>query len=158
MRAVSQKGQAGPVRVALLWVCLIGVVLLCWSAGCRSDPPTAAAAVDTQARFGVTIQGVRLSAAGHMLDFRYRIVDADKALPLVDRTRKAYLLHQPTGAALAVPEAPTIGPLRQTEKFGKPQEGRTYVVLFGNAGKLVKEGDPVTVVIGDFRVPDLVVH
>jgi hypothetical protein len=31
-------------------------------------------------------------------------------------------------------------------------------MLFANAGKLVKDGDRVTIVIGDFRVPDLVVH
>jgi hypothetical protein len=158
MRVGSQNGQASPVRVALLWVCLGIAGLLGWSASWRSDPPTAAAAVDPEAQFGVTIQGVRLSANGHILDFRYRVLDADKALPLVDRTIKAYLVHQPTGAALAVPESPTIGPLRQTEKFGKPQQGRTYVVLFGNVGKLVQEGDHVTVVIGKFRVPDLVVH
>ena len=158
MSAVSRKQSlAGVLRLAVLWGCAGGLGLLAGS-GCRSDPPTAAAAVDPETRFGVAIQGVRLSANGYMLDFRYRVLDADKALPLVQRTIKAYLLHQPTGAALAVPEEPTIGPLRQTEKFGKPQEGRTYVTLFGNAGKLVKEGDPVTIVIGEFRVPDLIVH
>lgn len=148
----------GLARVVLLWGCLGGAVLLGGAGGCGGDTPTAAAPVDPETRWGVALQGVRLSANGHMLDFRYRVLDADKALPLVDRTRKAYLIHQPTGAALAVPVAPTIGPLRQTEKFGKPQEGRTYVTLFANAGKLVKDGDRVTIVIGDFRVPDLVVH
>ena len=157
MPAVPQNGR-GDLRVALLWVCLGVVVLLCWSVGWQSDPPSAVASVDPETRWGVTLQGVRLSANGHLLDFRYRILDADRALPLVERTHKAYLIHQPTGAVLAVPEAPTIGPLRQTEKFGKPQEGRTYVVLFANAGKMVKAGDPVTVVMGDFRVPDLVVR
>jgi hypothetical protein len=30
-------------------------------------------------------------------------------------------------------------------------------MFFGNAGKLVKPGDKVTVVIGDFRAEDLIV-
>jgi hypothetical protein len=139
------------VPVVLLLSCIGGPV------GCRHDAPTAAA-VAPEDQFGVALQGIRLSANGYVVDFRYRVLDADKALPLVDRTKKAFLLHQPSGMALAVPEAPTIGPLRQTEKFGKPQAGRTYVVLFANAGKLVQAGDRVTVVIGDFRVPDLVVQ
>jgi hypothetical protein len=158
MRAGSQKGQGGQVRMSLLWVCLVLVVLVCWSTSSRRDPRAAAAAVDPETRFGVAIQGVRLSANGHILDFRYRILDPDKALPLVQRTTRTYLLHQPSGAVLTVPEAPTIGPLRQTEKFGKPQADRTYVTLFANPGKLVHDGDPVTVVIGDFKVPDLIVH
>jgi hypothetical protein len=121
-------------------------------------PPAAAAPDDPAMRWGVALQGVRLSAAGHVLDFRYRVLDADKALPLVDRTKKAFLMHEPSGAALGVIEAPMIGPLRQTEKFGKPQEGRIYTVLFGNAGMLVKEGDRVQVAIGEFRSPEIVVH
>lgn len=156
---MSKNGQAAFARVALLGGCLGAFLLLGWAAGCRTDPPSAAAApLGPEEQWGVAIQGVRLSAAGHLLDFRYRILNPDKALPLVDRTKRASLIHQDTGAALAVPEAPTIGPLRQTEKFGKPQEGRTYVVLFANAGRLVQAGDKVTVVIGDFRVSDLVVR
>lgn len=149
---------AGLARLVLLWGCLGGAILVGGAVGCGGDTPTAAAPIDPATRFGVAVQGVRLSANGHMLDFRYRVLDSDKAVPLSDRTKKAYLVHQPTGTTFGVPEAPTIGPLRQTEKFGKPQEGRTYVTLFANAGKLVKDGDQVTIVIGDFRVPDLVVH
>jgi hypothetical protein len=154
---MSHKGQSCLVRIVLLSSCLGGMTVLGWAAGCRNAAPSAAA-VSPEEQFGVALQGIRLSAAGHILDFRFRVLDADKALPLVDRTKKAFLVHQPTGAALAVPEAPTIGPLRQTEKFGKPQQGRTYVVLFANAGKLVQPGDRVSVVIGDFRVSDLVVQ
>ena len=56
---------------------------------------------------------------------------------------------------LAVPETAKLGPLRNSNI---PQEGRIYWMFFGNAGKLVEAGDKVTVVIGDFRVEDLVVE
>lgn len=145
-------------RFALVGGCLVGLGLLGWAAAYRSVPAASAAIPSSEERWGVTIQPIRLSANGYIVDFRYRVLDPDKALPLVDRTTKAYLLHQASGKVLGVPEAPTIGPLRQTTKFGKPQEGGVYFVLFANAGKLVKEGDRVTAVIGDFRAPDLVVH
>jgi len=148
----------GAIRLARVAVLFLGGVALLAAVGRRTLSPSAAAPTSLEEQWGVSIQGVRLSAGGHIVDFRYRILDPEKALPIVDRTKKAYLVHQATGAALAVPEAPTIGPLRQTEKFGKPQAGRTYVVLFANAGRLVQPGDQVTVKIGDFRVSDLVAH
>ena len=39
-----------------------------------------------------------------------------------------------------------------------PQEGKIYWMFFGNAGYLVKAGDIVTVVIGEFMVENLVVE
>ena len=108
-------------------------------------------------QWGVTVESLRTSANGHLLDFRYRIKDADKALPLVDRRNKAYLIDQATGKVLAVPDTAKVGPLRQTVRYGKPKEDRVYFVLFGNPG-MVKTGDLVTVVIGDFRAENIVVQ
>jgi hypothetical protein len=41
---------------------------------------------------------------------------------------------------------------------GKPEAGRDYFILFGNTGGVVKKGNMVTVVIGDFKVENLVVE
>jgi hypothetical protein len=109
-------------------------------------------------KWGVRIESLRLSAAGNLLDFRYRIIDADKALPLVDRRNKPYLIDEASGASLAVPNTAKVGPLRQTVKYGKPKEDRIYCIMFGNPGKFVKQGNKVAVVIGDFRVENLVVE
>ena len=150
-------------RVAVAFGVLGGVGLIAWSAAGRTTPvappaPAATPEVGLEEKYGIAVQSPRLSANGYLVDFRYRVVDPEKALPLVERTNKAYLLHQPSGKALGVPEAPTIGPLRQTAKFGKPEAGRVYFVLFGNESRLVKAGDRVTVAIGEFRAPDLVVQ
>lgn len=111
-----------------------------------------------QETLGIETQGISLSAAGHLLDFRYRIIDPDKALAFVDRRFKPYLIDEASGAHLAVPAPPKVGPLRQTSKYGKPRQGRVYFVLFGNPGGLVKRGNKVTVVIGDVEIPGLVVQ
>lgn len=109
----------------------------------------------TEEAWGVRIVGVRLTAGGFMLDFRYQVTDAEKAAPLFDRGTRPYLLHQESGARFQVPNPPKTGPLRTSDT---PQEGRVYWMFFGNPGRYVKPGDEVTVVIGSFRAEGLTVE
>lgn len=97
-----------------------------------------------------------MSAAGHVVDFRYRIVDPEKAARVADRKLKPQLIDQASSLALSVPAAPKVGALRQTSV--RPIAGRTYFVLFGNPNQIVKAGSKVTVVIGEFRAENLVVE
>ncbi len=97
-----------------------------------------------------------LSAAGYMLDFRYRLVDPNKAAPLFDERDKPHLEHPRTGAKLIVPTPPKVGALRQKPEV--PVVGKTYFMIFANPGRLVKAGETVTVIVGDFKAEDLVVH
>jgi hypothetical protein len=90
-----------------------------------------------------------------MIDFRYRVLDPVKAKELFVRQNHPALIHQKTGKVLAVPETAKIGPLRNSDP---PKQGKIYWMFFGNAGSLVKAGDRVTVVIGEFRAEDLVVE
>ncbi len=106
-------------------------------------------------RWGVQILGIRCTAAGFMLDFRYRVTDAEKASPLFDRATKPYLIDQDTGAKFLVPNPPKTGPLRTSNK---PQQDRVYWMFFGNLGRYVKPGSKVTVVIGDFKAENLTVE
>mgnify|MGYP001826241305 CR=1 FL=1 len=106
-------------------------------------------------KWGIELIGMRSTAYGHMLDFRYRVLDAEKAAPLFVRKTKPYLIHQDSGKALAVPNTPKLGSLRNTNM---PQQGRTYWMFFGNSHGVVKKGDKVTVAIGDFRATDLEVE
>ena len=138
-------------------------IALLFTSGCATlsrEKDTAAQAeeISIEEKWGVRIESIRTSAAGNLLDFRYRIIDPDKALPLVERTNKPYLIDQESGKTLSVPSGAKVGPLRQTVKYGKPKEDRVYFVLFGNPGGFVKPGKKVTIVIGDFRVKDLVVE
>ncbi len=105
--------------------------------------------------WGIQIQGIRLTASGYMIDFRYLVVDSKKAERLFDRKIKPYLIHQKTKAKFMVPNPPKTGPLRNSNQ---PQQGRVYWMFFGNPGKYVKSGDKVTVIIGEFKAPGLVVE
>jgi hypothetical protein len=106
-------------------------------------------------RFGVDHLQVRYTASGSSLQFRYRVLDAEKAKILNDKRANPYLIDRETGNKLAVPTMEKIGTLRQV---ATPEEGREYWMVFSNPGKLVKPGQRVDVVIGSFRVEGLLVE
>ena len=120
-----------------------------------TDGQAEARAQELAEQWGIEITSIRLTANDHMIDYRYRVLDADKATDLFKRQIKPHLIQQRTGKVLAVPETAKLGPLRNSNI---PQAGKIYWMFFGNAGNLVQSGDKVTVAIGDFRVEDLVVE
>lgn len=129
-------------------------------AGCATTGQRSAAGVtlvdaSLEEKWGVKVLGIRLTAEGYMLDFRYRVLDPEKTTPLFDRNIKPYLVDEATGAMFVVPEPPKVGALRNTRK---PQPDRNYFIMFANPGRYVKKGNKVTVVSGDFKAEHLVVE
>lgn len=108
----------------------------------------------TKRVWGVDVVGVHRLAAGTMLEFRYKVLDEQKAAPLFVRKTSPVLQHEATGAKLAVARTAKTGPLRSSEP---PEAGRVYWMFFKNPGGFVKAGDRVSVSIGEFRVDGLVV-
>jgi len=106
-------------------------------------------------QWGVDVMYVRQTAAGYMLEFRYRVMDAEKAKPLFERQTKPVLTHAETGAQLIVPTPAKTGALRNSNP---PLAGHTYWMFFANPGKLVKPGQHVSIQIGEFRADGLVVQ
>lgn len=100
--------------------------------------------------WGIDIVSLRLTAAGHILDLRYRVIDPVKAFPVLDLKVKPVLIDEESGRDLSVYTAPRIGGLRQ--KTRRPEAGRVYFVLFSNPNSLLKEGSTVTLKINDVRV------
>ena len=107
-------------------------------------------------RLGVHIRGVRLSAAGFMLDLRYRILDADKAAFFLDHKMTPYLLDS-AGARLGVASSPKVGQLRSTQR-GAIRLDRDYAMLFGNPGRYLQQGSKVTLVIGEQKIENITVE
>ncbi len=105
--------------------------------------------------WGIEVLGIRETAAGYMLDFRYRVIDPEKASVLLKKSTRPYLVDQRTGATLVVPNPPKVGPLKSVYN---PKKNRNYFIMFGNPGKFIKKGDKVTVVIGTLEIKDLVVQ
>lgn len=81
---------------------------------------------------GIESVAIRQTSAGHMLDYRYRVLNPALAADMLNRNIKPYLLHEATGKVLAVPVTAKVGPLRQSTL--KPEAGRIYFMMFGTPG------------------------
>lgn len=114
---------------------------------------TTATVIQTTA--GIEILPLRLTAGDKMLDFRYRIVDEQKAAPLHEKGTAAYLINEATGAKMLVVGSPKSGPLRNQRP---PILGKNYFIIFANPSGSIKKGSKVTVVVGDLRAEHLVVQ
>ena len=106
-------------------------------------------------KWGVEVVFVREVAAGYMLEFRYKVLDADKAGPLFKRQTKPMLIHVDSGAKFVVPTPAKTGALRNSNP---PKAGQTYWMFFANPNKIVKSGDLVNLQIGEFAVEGIVVR
>ena len=134
----------------------VALCLLILSAGCVSTPTAVDAFPALREKWGIEMTSLRMSGNGHLIDFRYRVFDPDKAAVLGDKQYKPYLIDQVTGTRMVIPDTPKLGPLRQSAT--RLEAGKIYFMLFANSGRLVKSGRKVTVVIGDFKVENLTVE
>ena len=147
---------------AVPWGALVlAAVLLCGNSAAAVPPDPALTAdatplKDTESLAGVEVVAVRLTAAGRMLDFRYRVTDPGKASALLNRRTKAHAIHLPTGKEMGVPRVARVGRMKSSAVEGK--RGTVYFLFLDARGQQVKSGDRVTVVIGEHRFEDLAVQ
>lgn len=106
-------------------------------------------------RYGVDHLQVRSVASGSSLEFKYRVLNAQKAKNLADKRANPYMIDWKSGAKLSVPQTEQIGQLRQVST---QEPGREYFMIFNNPGKIVKPGDRVDVVAGGSRLEGLIVE
>jgi hypothetical protein len=102
--------------------------------------------------WGVDALTVKYAESGEVIRFSYRVLDVDKAKPLHEKALEPVLIDPKAGVSLSIPALEKIGKLRQT---GTPVPGRSYWMAFSNKGRLVKRGDLVNVVIGQFHADGL---
>lgn len=109
-------------------------------------------------KWGVEIISLNLTAAGYMMDFRYRVHDVEKSKIFFDSRIKPYLHVEKSNAKLPVPMAAKVGAFRPTNRGKNIKPNKIYYMVFGNPDAHVKSGEKVTLVIGDFKAEHLTVH
>ena len=97
---------------------------------------------------------MKWTESGEIIRFTYRVLDPSKAKMLNDKKSEPSLIDPHAGVSLVVPSMEQVGQLRQS---ADPEQGKAYWMAFSNKGRLVKRGDRVDVVIGQFRADGLVV-
>lgn len=107
-------------------------------------------------QWGIEALRVTLSANDYMVDFRYKVHDPDKAAKAVNRKDQPYIHQSSTGITRVVPAPANIGALRHTGRNLKA--GKNYFVLFANPGKSIKRGDKITLVMGGYKLENVIVQ
>jgi hypothetical protein len=105
--------------------------------------------------WGIENPTVKLVEAGEMIRFTYRVIDAEKAKPLNDKKVEPSLICPDRSVKLIIPTLEKVGQLRQS---ATPENGRSYWMAFSNKGGIVKHGDRVDVIIGNFHAEGLEVE
>ena len=105
--------------------------------------------------WGVDSLSVKAVESGEIIRFSYRVLDEDKAQALNNKKADPALICPEKRVKLIVPTMEKVGQLRQSST---PEAGKSYWMAFSNAGRVIKRGDRVNVVIGNFRAEDLVVE
>ncbi|MEW5729399.1 MAG: hypothetical protein AB1918_16345 [Pseudomonadota bacterium] len=136
-------------RIAVAGLAFIASVGAAWAESV--DEPVICTADD-----GIEVVAVRLTAAGTMVDLRLTVSDPERAARVLGGGLTPLLRMKGSGKALAVPAPAKIGPLKATS--GKLERGRSYFVLFGNPGRMVRPGQKVDLRFGPYLIPDLTVE
>ena len=109
-----------------------------------------------EAVWGIGEPSVKAVESGVILRFSYRVLDPAKAAPLEDKKYEPILVSPEKGIKLVVPTMDKVGQLRQAPR--EIEAGKSYWMAFSNSGRLLRPGDRVDIVIGNFRARGLLVE
>ncbi len=127
----------------LLLACTLGLGLLLFQALRAAQTPTALpiSAAALEARYGMRIDLLAVTAAGGKVDLRIKILDAAKAKTLLGAAENYPSLRLAgSGVALSIPaDQRPSAPLA---------DGASFFLLFPNAGDAIKPGAPVSIQFG----------
>ena len=102
-------------------------------------------AAELEQQYGVRIRLIGVTAAGGLIDFRYKIVDLAKARTLLEDHEQMPLLAVPgTNTVLRMPES--------MMEHSDLAEGQLFYAHYPNAGGAIRPGTPVSVIFGDLQV------
>jgi hypothetical protein len=107
------------------------------------------------AAWGVDRLRVNYTSSGNLIRFSFRVVQPKLAKALGDHEATPYLFAPRTHAVLQVPNMEKIGQLRQLHTDEADKE---YWMVFSNKGNLVRPGERVNVIIGNFHADGLLVE
>jgi hypothetical protein len=105
--------------------------------------------------WGIDRLRVSYTMSGNLIRFSFRVVQPKIAKALGEHDETPYLFAPRTSAMLQVPNMEQVGQLRQLHT---DQVDKDYWMVFSNKGNLVRRGDRVNVIIGNFHANGLVVE
>ncbi len=111
-------------------------------------PGTPASAEVIEERWGIRITHIAVLADGGLIDFRFQILDPEKAMPLFNLEDRPLLYVETTGQLVDSLYHPPHG--------HELVAGYTQYFLYNNHGGVIKPGTLVSVILGDLRLEHIV--
>lgn len=153
----TETVEKRPGRARLVAIGLVAILLLAggaaraWWPEQKADVRAGTTLVTAEgmaARYGINVNLIGVMAAGGLIEFRYQVVDPDKAERMIhDVTLRPIVVVEETGATMVI---------SRPHHAAELQLGGTYFFLFANAHNAIHAGTPVTLVLGDARLEHIV--
>jgi hypothetical protein len=150
-----------PGRRRLMVIGLVGILLLGagasaalgWWPGQKADVragTTLVTADGMAARYGIDVNLIGVTAAGGLIEFRYQVVDPDKADRMIHNDKLLpIVVVEDSGATMVI---------SRPHHASEIKLGATYFFLFANAHDAIHAGSQVTLVMGDSRIEHIKVQ
>jgi hypothetical protein len=115
----------------------------------RSVAQSIATAADVEEQFGIRVARLTMTAEGGLIDLRFHVVDASKAVQLLKEQYVPVLIAEDSRVEVKSPAPPDQDTLLA---------GHTYYILYPNVHGQIQRGTQMTMVIGNLRLEHLVVQ
>ncbi len=153
----TEAAKTRPVRGRLVAIGVVAILLLgagaarAWWPEAKADVRAGTTLVTAEgmaARYGITVNLIGVTAAGGLIEFRYQVVDPDKADQMIhDVTLLPIVVVEDSGATMVI---------SRPHHAVEPELGGTYFFLFANAHNAIRAGSQLTLVMGDSRLEHIV--
>ena len=149
-----RRGRRLAIVLAVVLVVVAGMAWRTWAEH-RTDIRSGTQLAGTEelaAAYGIDVNLIAVTAAGGLIEFRYQVVDPDKADRIVhDPVLAPAFVVENTGETLVMSSPPH-------HHGAEIRLGGTYFFLMANAHNAVRRGTLLTLVIGDLRIEHLEVQ
>ncbi len=141
------------VGIAVVAVAAAALVAVATSGGLSRPPASAGAPIPInpaiESKWGIRVSQVAVTADGGLVDFRFIVLDPDKAAEMLSNVDNLPVLL-PDGASVVVNSTAQMG------AHPTLRAGQTYFLLYRNAGGTVRSGDALSVLFGDLKIEHVI--
>lgn len=138
-----------PLLIITLIVLATAAIIGLWTAAHVNQMP---GVVVSQAAFeekwGIHISHIAVVADGGLIDFRFQVIDPDKASPVMEVETRPHLYVESTGQ-----EVSSLYHIMHNHAI---QAGKSHYLIFNNENGAIRSGTSVSVVLGDMRLEHII--
>ncbi len=140
------------VQILFVLVAAAVIVLVAFTQGFLRSSPSAMAPVPlspaVEAKWGVRVTQVAVTADGGLIELRFIVLDSDKATGMMSSVDNLPVMH-PDGSDVVVNSAAQMG------EHTILTAGQTYFLLYRDTAGTVKRGTSLSIHFGDLHIDNV---